>query len=289
MKYGRLETGQRVSADDASKVNRHFCPGCGAPLILKQGEINDWHFAHESGSECDAFTENKMSEWHIRHQSEFPENCREVRLEKDGIVHIADVMFGNLIIEFQHSPMKNEVFEERCDFYTQFGNLLWVFDRTDQFMDENIVWIQKKVDKDYGYYKWKYSDKMLGKYDFKKSKVFLFIELGLTGHGCLVDWNPDGMKYFNGRRMDRIQFSLFVKQASEMSFEIPERPVLYKNEALERIERSEAAQKKLDLLIPKLASLTADRLWGISFVERVTEDLRKAQDECRRLRMDIYE
>ena len=106
MKFGSLEDGTRVSADVASKSNNHFCPGCGSPLILKQGEINDWHFAHESGSECEAFTENKMSEWHIRHQSAFPEECREVRLEMDGVVHIADVKIGNLIIEFQHSPIR---------------------------------------------------------------------------------------------------------------------------------------------------------------------------------------
>lgn len=289
MKFGRLEDGTRISADDASKGNRHYCPGCNAPLILKQGAINEWHFAHENGSECDAFTENKMTEWHIQHQKQFPSDCVEVRLEKDGVVHIADVMIGNLIIEFQHSPMDNATFEERSNFYSQFGRLLWVFDRREQFTNGSISWVQTRVDDDYGYYKWTRPDRMLGQYDFKKSRVLVFIELGLTGHGCLVTWNPDGMKYFNGRRLDNVDFMKCVERLKSMTLPCTQEPVLFPNAAIEKKKRIEQAQAKVEMIVPLVRKLRADCAWGESFLTDTRRELHTLEQELNEARKTIDE
>lgn len=304
MKYGRLEDGSRVSADIASKTNKHFCPGCGAALILKQGEINDWHFAHENGAECDAFTENKMSEWHIKHQNEFPEECREVRLEKDGVVHIADIMIDGCIIEFQHSQMDNETFEERSVFYSNFGQLIWVFDLRDKWKTDKIQWIQKTVGSDYGYFEWKNASKMLGMYDFAKSNVKLFAELDDTGWGCLVSWNPNRMRFFSGKRFDHQQFMKHVDESRKpapLEHRQMYADILSTNKAVleereEAIKRAEAekrlaelearrkmeqynASKKIDVLTPKIRQLEIDREWAKRTYDSIGEELRAMQTE----------
>ena len=246
MKFGRLDDGTRISADVATKDTKYVCPCCGSQLVLKQGPLRDWHFAHEKDSECDAFTESKMSEWHIKHQELFPENCREVRLESNGVVHIADVMIDGLIIEFQHSQMSNETFEERSAFYSKFGRLLWVFDCRKQWMDQNIVWVQKNAGSDYGYFEWRYSSAMLGQYDFKKSKVDLFLELDETGWGCLVDWNPTNMKYFNGRRFGQKELSMYYGSMSRPfapTCEICGVEILVENDKITK-EREEEERRK---------------------------------------------
>lgn len=37
-----------------------ICPGCEKKLIAKQGKINEWHFAHESGAECASGVESAL-------------------------------------------------------------------------------------------------------------------------------------------------------------------------------------------------------------------------------------
>lgn len=39
-----------------------LCSCCGDRLIAKQGEINDWHFAHESGADCSGARESALHE-----------------------------------------------------------------------------------------------------------------------------------------------------------------------------------------------------------------------------------
>lgn len=311
MKFGRNSANERVSADDAQKGQEYFCPCCNASLILKQGQIKDWHFAHEKDADCDAFTENKMTEWHIRHQNEFPEECREVRMEIDGVVHIADVFCNGVIWEFQHSPMSNEVFEERSLFYSQKGTLIWVFDMRDQWMNDRIQWVQKRIDGDYGYFEWAHANKVLGQYDFSKGQVLLFIELDDSGWGCLVNWNPSGMKYFNGVRMgkDKIRGKIEEIHRSRTLMQCPtlEVGVLYTNsgiiqarkeeaerqEAYRRMQeaeaqrkaKQEAARKKINSLDPEIRKLEADAEWANQIYSAIQKELglkRKERDECRK-------
>ena len=56
-------------------------------------------------------------------------------IEKDGVKHIADIFIpkANTVIEFQHSPISFEDFNERNRFYTDCGyRLVWVFDATNR-------------------------------------------------------------------------------------------------------------------------------------------------------------
>lgn len=212
MKYAQTNDGTRVSADYALKGNEYHCPGCLAPLVLKQGQINAWHFAHKNDEVCDAFTENKMTQWHLWHQEEFPEEYREVRLEdpETGRVYIADIKCGDLIVEFQHSPIDNETFEDRSVFYSSFGRLVWVFDFRDKYDRELIWWRKSRFDKNTGCFCWDYPNKMLGEYHLLGCAFDVFIQLHEDLY-VLVEWNPRGMKYFNGRQFTHAEFMEYLR------------------------------------------------------------------------------
>ena len=96
---------KRVSIDNANINEQYFCPVCGATLTIKAVDslAIKKHFAHKKGIICyDDFT-NDMSDWHLTWQNRFPEQYREVVIEKDGEKHRADICINNTIIEFQHS------------------------------------------------------------------------------------------------------------------------------------------------------------------------------------------
>ena len=54
MLVAMTDDGNRIYADDAIKTDdngnkiNYYCPECGSELILRQGNINVWHFAHKS-------------------------------------------------------------------------------------------------------------------------------------------------------------------------------------------------------------------------------------------------
>lgn len=67
----------RVQITDAVKGEEYFCPVCRNSLIVKDGKINEKHFAHVSG-ECSDDWHYDMSDWHLRMQNYFEE--KNVRL-----------------------------------------------------------------------------------------------------------------------------------------------------------------------------------------------------------------
>ncbi|MCA9802447.1 MAG: hypothetical protein KC777_10805 [Cyanobacteria bacterium HKST-UBA02] len=56
------QAGLVVSVRDVErgKACNCACPACGEVLIARQGEIRSWHFAHESGAECEGGTETAL-------------------------------------------------------------------------------------------------------------------------------------------------------------------------------------------------------------------------------------
>ena len=92
---------------------------------------------HKKGTQCLDGWSHDMSEWHRAWQEKFPEECREVVVEKNGVKHRADVLINNTVIEFQHSPITNEEILERNNFYLSCGYpVVWVFDATDKIKNE---------------------------------------------------------------------------------------------------------------------------------------------------------
>ena len=123
----------KFHALDAKKGTDYFCKGCGDKLILRQGLIKPWHFAHHSKSTC-VLAKRDMSEWHMRMQNYFDKRYQEVVIKKDNEIHRADIIKDGFVIEFQHSPISYYDFKNRTEFYTGLGyKMIWIFDANKLF------------------------------------------------------------------------------------------------------------------------------------------------------------
>ena len=92
------------------------------------------------------------------------------------IRHRADVCINGYVIEFQHSPISNTKFNERCWFYRRAGyKVVWIFD----FMDADIECIKSTDYSDI--WKWRYPKKTFVDFyaasDFCRENYFLFFQL----------------------------------------------------------------------------------------------------------------
>ena len=137
--------GNRISIENATKDNQYFCPICGELLTIRATDslAVRTHFAHKRGTICYDDWTHDMSEWHLSWQRRFPEEYREVVIEKNGIKHRADICINNTVIEFQHSPITGEEIAKRNNFYLYCGyQIVWVFDATDKIKN----WIEDSID-----------------------------------------------------------------------------------------------------------------------------------------------
>lgn len=147
-----------VNAVDAIKGKKYTCPCCHEELILKQGKYIDWHFAHKSDTNCNI--DNDMCEWHLRMQSYFSPQYREITVESNGVTHRADILKDNYVIEFQHSPISYDNFNNRNSFYTSLGyKVIWVFDATEWWYSGRFCILH--ADNDDNLYKFKHPLKIL--------------------------------------------------------------------------------------------------------------------------------
>lgn len=211
MEFALDSVGTRVHASDADKGKEYFCPVCGDPVQPRQGDIKQWHYAHDRGSACTDDWTYDMSEWHRSWQALFPAGNREVVIAHNGEKHRADVLCYGTVIEFQHSPISESEFWRRNKFYTAAGlKLVWVFDMTelagDNIWDEDnrlrLVDEWHKPWGDGGKYQWKRPRAFLrGFLPQDEKDIVIFIQIATfdgdpkeTGIGYVerVTWvNPD--------------------------------------------------------------------------------------------------
>ena len=148
--------GCRVDAYSSEKGEKYFCPICGQEVRLKQGKINDWHFAHITSCSDTWEYQDINNEWHIRMQAMFKPEYREVVVEHNGEKHRADILKDGVVIEFQHSPISVKDFCSRNNFYSAAGyKVCWIFDLRDVFRDNRVENLGKNK------YRWKYPMKVL--------------------------------------------------------------------------------------------------------------------------------
>lgn len=122
------ENRERIIARKADKKCRYYCQECGEEVLLRKGEIRRPHFSHHKGSDCPAAHCNK-TEWHYEWQEAFGLEYAEYVIQAGGFKHIADILLGDTVIEFQHSRILREDVAERNIFYRQHDlNVVWVFD-----------------------------------------------------------------------------------------------------------------------------------------------------------------
>ena len=143
MFYALDKDGFRIDAYEANKQDAYICPICGKHVILKRGEINAAHFAHMSDM-CEDNWNYDMSEWHRRMQSFFPKESQEVIVTYKGRKHRADILIGDVVLEFQFSPITAAEFEDRNKFFKKAGyRLAWVFNLS-QISEDNLYSSKEK-------------------------------------------------------------------------------------------------------------------------------------------------
>ena len=161
MFYALNEDGTRVDAYEANKDENYTCPICNNRVILKQGKVNINHFAHES-SVCEDNWTYDMSKWHKRMQSYFPKESQEVIVQHQGKKHRADVLIGDVVLEFQFSSITAAEYEERNRFFKNAGyRLAWIFNLS-QISDDNLY---ESDDKD-NMMIWKYPMRIFSHSDY---------------------------------------------------------------------------------------------------------------------------
>jgi len=102
---------------------RAVCEICKSVVISKCGAIYPYHWAHKNNEDCDPWYEPKTA-WHKKWQDYFPDYQQEITINKNNILHRADILTEQgIVIEIQNSPITAEVIKEREDFYQE---IIWV-------------------------------------------------------------------------------------------------------------------------------------------------------------------
>ncbi|MBR4110577.1 MAG: hypothetical protein IKK43_02665 [Clostridia bacterium] len=166
---------ERVHISNTKDEEKYFCSICGEEVIKRKGLINAHHFAHKSNSKCiesDGWHYD-MSDWHYDWQNQFPIENQEVVFKINDKIHRADVFINNTVIEFQHSPITEEEFNDRNNFYKKLGyKIIWIFDALGKEIshyrggkNDNIVC------------SWNYPIRFLNNVDCEDSKVDIFLQI----------------------------------------------------------------------------------------------------------------
>lgn len=110
---------------------RATCPTCGETVIAKTGEINAWHWAHQSLTDCDPWSEHE-TQWHHQWKNQAMQSpffSIEKTITKNGKQHRADIVTPRgTVVELQHSSISPDEIWTREQFY---NDMAWVFDLTD--------------------------------------------------------------------------------------------------------------------------------------------------------------
>lgn len=123
----------------------------GHEVLAKCGSKVSHHWAHVSGTERDCDDWSEMSEWHRSWQRHAPPERCEVRIEKEGKLHRADIVMlcggEEGVLELQHSPISAEEIAARENFY---GIGWWLYDATsDDTFRKNLVFSSQDSGFDY--------------------------------------------------------------------------------------------------------------------------------------------
>lgn len=184
MEFALNHNNKRTHATDANKQEVYICPLCRQKVLFRSGGSNIDHFAHQS--KCDDTWNYDMSNWHYEWQQQFPEGNREIVIESNRERHRADVMAYGYVIEFQHSPITSDEFNERNRFYLSYGKkVIWIFDLIEEFEAGRIDcydgWSGNNDNG--GKFKWHYPKRFLQDYSPQRDKnIIVFFQFFGSQH-----------------------------------------------------------------------------------------------------------
>lgn len=161
-------------------------------LIKYESDKKKNHFKHKN---CE---HGNMSEWHKKWQSEFDET--EIQIGN----RYADVLCGNYVLEFQHSPISKELVDTRLKNYKDNGkSLLWIIDCNGKLDVDNF-------DKNYvirfRYNKWIYESFTGCEYVLLNigEKIFRINPNFVKGYCVLVGEHKDRKTFIEEIKLDKI-------------------------------------------------------------------------------------
>ncbi len=192
----------RVHIDETHSNQEYYCPYCGASLTTKKGEIRQHHFAHKQNRLCsDTWMHSgshsyDLSEWHNEWQSLFPKENQEVKLVLGDTQHRADVMIDRTVIEFQHSIMQVQAFDDRNNFYFNLSNkVIWLFDLSD-LLGDKLFYTETSDGLEF---RWRNPKKAFNSYDIQSGCIDLFFQLKDDSDMCIVrvtEVSENGFEHF---------------------------------------------------------------------------------------------
>ena len=227
---------KKIHINNTNQNEKYYCLTCGEELCIKKGNIKVHHFSHKSKTNCDNWHYD-MSEWHSSWQNQFPIENQEVIFEYNGKKHRADVFINNTVIEFQHSPLNYEEFDDRNTFYTSLGyKVIWIFDAKESYGNgefeevystkNEYYWKNqykvfrglKTIDNNIDIYLQEYNNiwKDLPKYKDIDINIYDIKECGYLHH---IDWcNGNGLEYFISNNDNMVLDFEFVDKYNPVMF-----------------------------------------------------------------------
>lgn len=226
MYYATNVAGNRVRIDNALRGETYTCPLCGAILIQKRGRINAHHFSHQTRKNCDEWYNDK-SDWHRAWQMQFPLAFQEIPIVIGTDRHIADIATQNIVVEFQHSTISIDRFQERSVFYSCGGRtLIWVIDCQKEYQAGRIAW-NDTILPGINQYKWLQPKRYLsGVIPRKQSNIEVFLQidestlLEILAISCSYSGRYS-YKMFSAREIDQLDFIEHVKARINPSWMSP--------------------------------------------------------------------
>ena len=188
MLYANDRNLNKVHIDETNSKEEYTCHHCGALLITKKGDIRVHHFAHSSGHLCTETWKSKreIGEWHNNWQEFYPRDNQEVYLNLGEVRHRADVIVGKTVVEFQHSILSKNEFDERNNFYSNLGyRVMWLFD-VQELVEKTII-VEKSVVNQEILFTWKNPTKAkaFNAYDIKAGRTEIFFQMN-NEENCIV-------------------------------------------------------------------------------------------------------
>lgn len=124
-----------ILAANADKKQQFLCPGCQEKVILRSGEINQKHFAHQANSNCATFSENETAQ-HLLGKLQLANKLQpygEILIEAvlPEINQRPDILIKrkekSIAIEYQCSPISQKRLDERnAGYKSQNISVIWL-------------------------------------------------------------------------------------------------------------------------------------------------------------------
>lgn len=206
----------RIHVNDAHSNQEYFCPGCGAPLMVRRGEERIHHFAHKSNHICKDSWEiercYETSEWHTEWQKKFPRDNQEVKLSLGQTIHRADVLINRTVVEFQRSIISPQHFDDRNNFYLNLGyKVIWLFDLSEQYEKGELYY---DINEKSLSFIWKRPKKTFNAFDVQSGNIEVFFQIKESDIDSIVrvmEVSEHGFEKFEtSKAMSKEDFLVYV-------------------------------------------------------------------------------